>query len=176
MDEAVNVFWHDYSGNLRQWFTIQPNQSFQQSTYATHPWSATCASGVQLLTGDEKVFVPTANDDEATLIIRRQEVVSEEEEDSAVEPPTDGESSADSEPQIDHCADNNNDPEHTVSGRTGTIFIDGDWFPEDYESSFVQKSQGYQCNEWVFDRRDPQWKKADLWCFDATFRINPTDT
>lgn len=22
MDEAVNVFWHDYSGNLRSWFTI----------------------------------------------------------------------------------------------------------------------------------------------------------
>jgi hypothetical protein len=24
-DEAVNMFWHDYSGTLRSWFMIQPN-------------------------------------------------------------------------------------------------------------------------------------------------------
>ena len=89
------MFWHDYSGDLRQYHTIQPSQSVSQNTYATHPWSATCYSGVQLLTGDARVFVPEPNDNGTTLIIRREADVSEGEEDSAIEPPTDNESSED---------------------------------------------------------------------------------
>lgn len=45
-DEAIQMWWHDYSGNLRPYQTLQPNQTRQQWTYATHPWSATCGSRV----------------------------------------------------------------------------------------------------------------------------------
>lgn len=76
-DGEIKIFWHDYSGVLRQYHTLQPNQSVSQSTYATHPWSATSFSGFQVLTGDARVFVPEAGDNEATLIIRREAEVDE---------------------------------------------------------------------------------------------------
>ena len=37
---AVNVYWVDYQGSEQFWFELQPGQSLEQGTYATHPWCA----------------------------------------------------------------------------------------------------------------------------------------
>jgi hypothetical protein len=37
---AADIYWHDYEGELVYYNTLQPGDSYTQSTYATHPWSA----------------------------------------------------------------------------------------------------------------------------------------
>lgn len=66
------MWWHDYSGNLKPYAVIQPNQSYVQGTYATHPWSAKVVgnSEVKLLTNEACVFVPTASDDNKEIRIK----------------------------------------------------------------------------------------------------------
>lgn len=66
------MLWHDYSGNPKTYFTLQPNQTRQQWTMATHPWSAISESGVYLNTGGKEAFVPAPKDHERTIKIREK--------------------------------------------------------------------------------------------------------
>jgi len=34
----VEVYWRDYQANEHLYRTLQPGQSYVQSTFATHPW------------------------------------------------------------------------------------------------------------------------------------------
>lgn len=95
----------------------------------------------------DRVFVPEAGDDQRYITVTKENGGG----------------------GVDHCADNIVDPNRTVSGRFGTIFLDDGWFPENYESTWTHVSAGYQCNEWGFDRRDPRWKMTDFWCYQSSF-------
>jgi hypothetical protein len=45
----VEVYWRDYQGSERLYQTLQPGQSYLQSTFATHPWVARDATTHRVL-------------------------------------------------------------------------------------------------------------------------------
>jgi len=59
-EETVQLFWHDYSGNLRSYGSLNPGQIMNMNTYATHPWSVT-GNGDFMVDGDD-VFIPGTAD------------------------------------------------------------------------------------------------------------------
>ena len=67
---AVELFWHDYSGNLVSYGTIAAGAGMNMYTYATHPWSVT-GSG-DLTVDGEAIFVPEAGDDQRTIVIAQE--------------------------------------------------------------------------------------------------------
>ena len=69
-DATVELFWHDYEGNLVSYGTIEAKARMPMTTYATHPWSAT-GSGKLTIDG-EAVFVPKSEDDNRTIIIAQE--------------------------------------------------------------------------------------------------------
>lgn len=85
--------------------------------------------------------------------------MSEEDPDSAIEPSEDS-----SEPE--HI---NSDPEVTVTGNTGTIFVDRDWVTDNAVSSLRYIEEGTSCVHWGFDRRDNKWLQRNFWCFETHF-------
>jgi hypothetical protein len=65
--QSVQLFWHDYSGNLVSYGTIAAGGSMNMNTYATHPWSVQ-GTGNLAIDGDA-IFVPEAGDNKRTLVI-----------------------------------------------------------------------------------------------------------
>jgi hypothetical protein len=45
LSQSVSVYWRDYSGVRRYWFTLGPGASYLQGTYPTHPWVFTDTAG-----------------------------------------------------------------------------------------------------------------------------------
>lgn len=129
------MWWHDYEGNLKLYSVLQPSQYYVQRTFATHPWSATTVgnSEVKLLTDDKCVFVPTPEDNDQEIRIKYE-----------VEP-DDGE-------DVDDERDT--DPLVTVTGGTGTIFLNADWVPDRQRNALDEVSRGTQCNHVAYDRRN----------------------
>lgn len=68
--EAIELFWHNYSGDLVSYGTIAAGAELNMYTYVTHPWSAT-GSGNITVDGDA-VFIPEAGDDKRTIVISRE--------------------------------------------------------------------------------------------------------
>merc|ERR1711862_420033 len=66
--EAVELFWHDYSGNEVSYGTIAAGGTKRMHTYATHPWSATGPSGAFTVDA-EAVWVPVAADTDRVIYI-----------------------------------------------------------------------------------------------------------
>ena len=62
---TVEMFWHDFQGELVSYGIIQPEATMEMSTFATHPWSF---KGVDLpdtlfRVDGQEVFVPVETDD-----------------------------------------------------------------------------------------------------------------
>lgn len=57
----------------------------------------------------------------------------------------------------------------TVTGSTGTIFIDGTWVPDGAPTAYESIESIGSCKPWMFDRRDGSWKQRDAWCFTISF-------
>lgn len=69
--DQVELFWHDYSGNLVSYGHIADGQTMQMYTYATHPWSATGSGGEYSVDGHD-IFVPEAQDNDRVITIQKE--------------------------------------------------------------------------------------------------------
>lgn len=67
--DQIELFWHDYSGNLVSYGQMGPGQTMLMYTYATHPWSAT-GNGDFNVDGDA-VWVPVIGDNDRTIQIHK---------------------------------------------------------------------------------------------------------
>jgi hypothetical protein len=47
--EGISIYWIDYDGRTRLYSSLQPERSFAQSTYVTHPWLVKTSNGRSLL-------------------------------------------------------------------------------------------------------------------------------
>ncbi len=62
-DNIVDVYWIDYNCEQQLYGTLEPGGSYQQGTYATHPWLF-----IDAKTGDTlKTFVAGVTDEEVTI-------------------------------------------------------------------------------------------------------------
>ena len=97
------MWWHDYEGEKVGYSVIGPGEDVKQWTYVTHPWSATAVydSSIELTVDGDDVFVPEISDNTRTIVISQPN--------PTVDPTT----------------------VPTVTGTTGTIFLDGNWVETD---------------------------------------------
>lgn len=49
MNEPVNIYWIDYEGNQKFYFTLGPQKQHEQPTYVSHPWVITTAEDDQFV-------------------------------------------------------------------------------------------------------------------------------
>ena len=135
LDEQVYCAWHGYDGKKHGGWR-QPNAHWSSQIFVTHPVSCTDSNGNQLLTGHQEVFVTMAYHDKSTISVTR------------VTPP----------------AHINTDPNKTVHGGYGTIFLSGDWMLEEHPSALTSIANGEACEHRAYDRRDG-FRKRKMWCF-----------
>ena len=71
--ETVEIFWHNYSGNLVSYGRLRPGQTMNMNTYATHPWSVK-GDGEYMVDGDD-VFIPgTADRNRRISIVKKNQL------------------------------------------------------------------------------------------------------
>lgn len=72
----VTLYWHNYTGELVRYATLQPRAVYNITTFETHPWSAAdCDTGDRLLIDNEFVFYPRQSEpheNEGTTVSRVQ--------------------------------------------------------------------------------------------------------
>lgn len=69
------MWWHNHDGDLKPYGAVEPYQTYQQGTFATHPWSATSFAGSNLpfAVDGEQVFIGTVQDDKRVIVISQEE-------------------------------------------------------------------------------------------------------
>lgn len=137
--ESVLLKWHSFDGDLLDYSTVAAGATYTQGTYATHPWSA---HGTGNLTVDgHEVYIPVQGDDGRTVYVTQ--AGSEVATDSTTLP--------------------------TVTGTTGTIFLNGNWVPDTAATVYNGVTSTGACRRNMFDRRDDAFAMRDAWCFDTQF-------
>lgn len=66
--EDVELFWHDYDGNLASKGTIEDGETMQMYTYASQPWSAAGSNGEYSVDGRD-IFVTDARNSDKVITI-----------------------------------------------------------------------------------------------------------
>ena len=68
--DQVELFWHDYNGDLVSYGNLAKGQTKQMYTYASQPWSA-AGTGDYSVNGRD-VFVPVARDSDRVFTIAKR--------------------------------------------------------------------------------------------------------
>ena len=126
----VELIWHDYFGNeVDAGVTFAPGQTLSGRVFVTHPFSAVVANDpdIKLLFDDREVFVTESTDNDRVIEISQKE----EPVDPATVP--------------------------TVTGSTGTIFLNGQWIPDDGPTTYISLESQGSCVRTNYDRRDNQF-------------------
>ena len=73
--QAIELFWHNYQGELRSYGQIAAGATMAMNTYATHPWSAIGVqdAGVDMSVNNASVYVPVVGDAHKTIVIEEFE-------------------------------------------------------------------------------------------------------
>ena len=124
-DEPVDIFWHTYAGEKMFYMTLQPGDTYGQSTLPTHPWSVSSNSGTNLTIDRNKVYVPVPTDNNRNIYITEEG--SEVPFDALTGP--------------------------TVTNYWGTIFLNEQWVPDTVPTVFEALVNPRECSVRMYHRR-----------------------
>jgi hypothetical protein len=73
--QPVELFWHNYQGNLVSYGVIEAGATMLMYTYATHPWSVVGHddAGANLTVDGDQIWIPVAADTGSEVIISAEE-------------------------------------------------------------------------------------------------------